>query len=123
VGFKFYSRAEMTVTGFHFHWLNGIDYIASTDAKKAAKADPGEAESNPDHLACATSVMLSDVYQDDNDAHASTQSEIVYTGQAGAGALGHWGTGALGHAHLPLVPTRFAHAVCGPRIRSHSVCA
>ena len=63
MGFKFHSRAEMCVTGVHFPPVAGIDYMSAADTKKAARADPAAAAANPEHLACAASIVVSGEYE------------------------------------------------------------
>ncbi|KAK9271712.1 hypothetical protein L1049_002075 [Liquidambar formosana] len=76
VGHQFFSRAEMVVTGFHSHWLNGIDYMGQSYKK-------GEYSSYTFPLAVA--IVLSGVYEDDLD----NSDDVVYTGQGGNNLLGN----------------------------------
>ncbi|VFQ98282.1 unnamed protein product [Cuscuta campestris] len=66
VGHHFFSRCEMTVIGFHNHWLNGIDYVGNSKAK----------EFKGYRLPLTRFIVLSGQYEDDQDNY----DEVVYTG-------------------------------------------
>ncbi|XP_021722991.1 histone-lysine N-methyltransferase, H3 lysine-9 specific SUVH4-like [Chenopodium quinoa] len=75
VGYQFYSRAEMTAVGFHSHWLNGIDYIGQSKAKKGHEKCT---------LPIAVAIVMSGQYEDDLD----NADDIIYTGEGGHDLLG-----------------------------------
>ncbi|VFQ98279.1 unnamed protein product [Cuscuta campestris] len=72
---QLFSRCEMTVIGFHNHWLNGIDYVGNSKAK----------EFKGYRLPLTRSIVLSGQYEDDQDNY----DEVVYTGQGGNDLLGN----------------------------------
>lgn len=76
VGDQFFSRAEMCVLGLHHHWLNGIDYMGQSFARKG----PYKGYTFP----LAVCIVLSGMYEDDLD-HSE---DVVYTGQGGHDLLG-----------------------------------
>ncbi|GAB2249710.1 hypothetical protein Droror1_Dr00013069 [Drosera rotundifolia] len=76
IGYQFYSRAEMAVVGFHHHWLNGIDYIPSSNKTKMYKNHK---------FPLAVSIVVSGQYEDDVD----NLEELEYTGQGGNDLLGN----------------------------------
>lgn len=76
IGDQFFSRAEMCVLGLHHHWLNGIDYMGQTFARKE--------EYKGYTFPLAVCIMLSGMYEDDLD----NSEDIVYTGQGGHDLLG-----------------------------------